>query len=158
MNSRMTKWKVSLLQLSLSNLSLPRLALIAPVGQLCLSLLSVNRHQMEKQQQVGIRCQLLCFTLHSILHDANNCLLNTEGKVPYKSCRVYGSNDEETSDWRCLTLPSPVSLSHFLSTSVSSCTQLIEKAVRITKPGGGGASDLDHIESKLTSGFSNSPL
>lgn len=32
----------------------------------------------------------------------------------------------------------PVSFSNFLSTSVSSCTQLIEKPVRITKPWGGG--------------------
>ena len=36
--------------------------------------------------------------------------------------------------------------------------QLIEKAVRITKPGGVGGSDLDQIESKLTSGFSISSL
>ncbi len=66
----------------------------------------------------------------------------TDGKAPCKRCRTLSQSIRQWGwgDFR-LELPDPapsVFLSDFLSISVSSCTQLIEKPLRITKPWGGG--------------------
>ena len=62
-------------------MSVPGHALIARRGQSCRMqvLLSLNTHQMEKVQQVRIKCQLLSFALHCAQQDGNKHQINREG-------------------------------------------------------------------------------